>query len=223
LKNYNDAIIKIKANFDTQNILHESYINQARPVDIELIDQYYKLLSNAISRRRKIVIKYESINSNTIKKTIVHPYELIRYQNFWYLMARDESNDKQFKLYKLSKRMKDIKVLDDKPFYFDDDFKASDYIGKTSLIKLEVFNIELIATGASATTLSEKKIGLNPVYDWVDQNTLVLKTSIEGKFNAIGLILSLGNNAKLIKPQTLVDEISDIIAKMNNIYNNQEK
>ena len=218
LKNYYDAIIKIKANFDSSNILHESYINQARPIDVDLIDSYYKVLSNAISRHRKVMLKYESINSNSIKKTIIHPYELIRYQNFWYLMARDESSDKQFKLYKLSKRMKEITILDDKPFYFDEDFKASDYIGKTSLIKLERFDIELIATGASAVSLSEKKIGLNPIYEWIDQNTLLLKTTIEGKYNALGLILSLGNNAKLIKPQSLVDEISEIIKKMYSIY-----
>ncbi|MDF9866868.1 putative DNA-binding transcriptional regulator YafY [Bacilli bacterium PM5-3] len=218
LKNYYDALIKIKANFDSSNLLHESYINQARPVDIDLIDNYYKVLSNAISMHRKVSLKYESINSDTIKKTIIHPYELIRYQNFWYLIARDESSDKQFKIYKLSKRMKELTILEDKPFYFDEDFKASDYIGKTSLIKLERFEIELIATGASAVSLSEKKIGLDPVYDWVDQNTLCLKTTIEGKYNAIGLILSLGNNAKLVKPQSLVDEIKKIIEKMHNIY-----
>ena len=219
LKNYHDALIKIKANFESNDVLHESYINQARPVDVDLIDYYYKILSSAIAAHRKVALKYESLNSEAIKKTIIHPYELIRYQNFWYLIARDEASDKQFKIYKLSKRMKEVRILEDKPFYFDEDFKASDYIGKTSLIKLERFAIELIATNASATSLSEKKIGLNPVYEWLDQNTLLLKTTIEGKYNAIGLILSLGNNAKLVKPESLVNEIQEIIVKMHNIYN----
>ncbi|MEG0686688.1 MAG: transcriptional regulator, partial [Erysipelotrichales bacterium] len=96
--------------------------------------------------------------------------------------------------------------------------KASDYIGKTSLIKLETFNIELLAYGASAVSLSEKKIGLNPQYEWLDDDVLLLKTTIEGKYNAIGLILSLGSNATLVKPKSLVNEISTIIAKMNEIY-----
>lgn len=219
LKNYSDALIKIKANFESKNILHESYINQARPLDIDLIDNYYKLLSNAILSRRKVSLKYESISSKQMKKTIIHPYELIRYQNFWYLIARDESSEKQFKIYKLSKRMKELTILEDKPFYFDEDFKASDYIGKTSLIKLETFEIELVAYGASAISLSEKKIGLDPKYEWLDQNTLSLKTTIEGKYNAIGLILSLGSNAILIEPKSLVEEVSSIINKMGEMYN----
>lgn len=221
LKNFQDAIIKIKANFDTDNILHESYINQAKPIDVDLINEYYNIISKAILDRRKIEIKYESLQrEKKIKTTIIHPYELIMYQNFWYLIARDESSDKQFKIYKLSKRIKSLKVLDDKPFYFDEDFKASDYIGKTSLIKLEVFDIELMAKGASAISLSEKKIGLNPTYEWKDNDTLILKTKIEGKYNTIGLILSLGSNAVLLKPQSLIDEIKEIIANMQQNYSN---
>ncbi|MEG0686689.1 MAG: WYL domain-containing protein, partial [Erysipelotrichales bacterium] len=129
LKNFQDALIKLKANFDSDDVLHESYINQAKPLDTDLIDTYYKILSDAIIKRRKVSLTYESINSNQIKNTIIHPYELIRYQNFWYLIARDEASDKQFKIYKLSKRMKSIEILEDKPFYFDEEFKASREVG----------------------------------------------------------------------------------------------
>lgn len=219
LKNYEDALIKIKASFETEEILHESYINQAKPIDLDLINHYYEIFSNAIKNRLKISFEYESINSDLkIKQTIIHPYELIRYQNFWYLIARDENADKSFKIYKLSKRIKKVEILEDKHFYFDEDFKASDYIGKTSLIKLETFDIELVAKGASAVSLSEKKIGLNPTYEWLDNNTMLLKTTIEGKYNTIGLILSLGSNAKLIAPQNLIDEIKVIIDKMSELY-----
>ncbi len=224
LKNYKDALIKIKASFESEEIFHESYINQAKPIDIDLINQYYDIFSEAIKSRLKIALEYESINSNLeTKKTIIHPYELIRYQNFWYLIARDETANKSFKIYKLSKRIKSVEILKDKHFYFDEDFKASDYIGKTSLIKLETFEIELLATGASAVSLSEKRIGLNPSYEWIDNNTLLLKTTIEGKYNTIGLVLSLGSNAKLLAPQELIDEISKLIEKMNNLYNIQSQ
>lgn len=218
LKNYYDALIKIKANFENINILHESYINQAYPIDIDIIDQYYRILSKAISNKRKVKLKYESINSMSSKTTIIHPYELIRYQNFWYLIARDENEKKQFKIYKLSKRMKKIEILENQPFYYDEDFKVNDYIGKTSLIKLETFDIEFIATGSGAISISEKRIGLDPKYEWIDQNTLHVKTTIEGKYNAIGLILSFGSNAKLLKPVELVEEIKSIIANMNVMY-----
>lgn len=220
LKNYEDALIKLKASFESEEVFHESYINQAKPIDIDLINHYYDIFSKAIQSRLKILLEYESLSSNLeTKKTIIHPYELIRYQNFWYLIARDENANKAFKIYKLSKRIKSVEILEDKHFYFDEDFKASDYIGKTSLIKLETFEIELLATGASAVSLSEKRIGLNPTYEWIDNNTLLLKTTIEGKYNTIGLVLSLGSNAKLLAPQELIDEISKIIDKMNKLYN----
>lgn len=218
LKDFNDALIKIKANFDTSNVLHESYIHSAKPKDLDLIDQFYKLFSEAISSRKKVSLNYNSIQSKVNKKIIVHPYELIRYQNFWYLMARDESSDKKFKIYKLSARMSNVKILEDQPFYYDEDFNPEDYIGKTSIIKLESFDIELEAYGPTAVSLSEKMIGLNPVYEWTSSDTLILKTTIEGRYNAIGLILSLGANAKLLKPEGLVKEIKDTVVKMNEFY-----
>ncbi|WP_423364692.1 helix-turn-helix transcriptional regulator [Mycoplasma sp. P36-A1] len=218
LKDFNDALIKIKANFDNSDVLHESYIHNAKPKDIDLIDQYYKLLSLAISERKKVEMVYNSIQSKTKKKIIVHPYELIRYQNFWYLIARDESSNKKFKIYKLSARMSHVKKLDDQPFYYDEDFNPADYIGKTSIIKLESFDIVIEAYGPTAVSLSEKMIGLNPVYEWSSHDTLILKTTIEGRYNAIGLILSLGANAKLLKPEGLVNEISDIVSKMHEFY-----
>lgn len=220
LKNYQDALIKIKGNFDSQNFMYESYINQAKPVDVDIINNLYSTLSDAILRRRKIQLKYTSLNTNKTKTTIIHPYELIMYQNFWYLIGRDENSNKQFKIYKLSKRMKEITILEDKPYYFDEDFKVEDYVGKTSLIKTEVYNIELMAQGASAIVLSEKKIGYKPTYEWIKDDTLILRTTIEGKYNAIGLILSLGSNAVLLKPDELVDEIKQIISNMQQNYNN---
>lgn len=217
INDYNDALIKIKANFDSTNIMHESYINGAKAQDIELINKYYEIFSDAIANRYKVRIKYAPVQGKP-KETVIHPYELIRYQNFWYLVARDESDDKKFKVYKLSKRMQKVHVLVGEPFYFDDDFKAGDYVGQTSLIKLDTYDIEMEVYNEAAISISEKIIGVNPVYRWDNDNTLHLSTSIEGKYNAIGLILSLGDNAKLLKPESLVEEIAGTIKKMGDKY-----
>jgi predicted DNA-binding transcriptional regulator YafY len=217
INDYNEALIKIKANFDSINILHESYINSAKAQDVELINKYYEIFSDAIANHYKVKIKYAPLQGKPAE-TIIHPYELIRYQNFWFLVARDESDDKKFKVYKLSKRMHKAQILVGEPFYFDEDFKVGDYIGQSSLIKLDTYDIEMEVYNEAAISISEKIIGINPEYRWENDTTLHLKTSIEGKYNAIALILSLGDNARLLKPEPLVDEISKTIKNMHQKY-----
>ncbi|MDR3215008.1 MAG: WYL domain-containing protein [Bacilli bacterium] len=218
-KDFESAMIKIKAGLSNKELQHESYINMAVPKDNDLIWKYYDIFSDAINLKHKIEMKYQAVNNKTYKKYTLHPYEMVFVHGFWYLLAKDENAEKnnQYKFFKLTNRIKQVDILD-KPFYYDDDFKVEDYTGKMSLINYESYDIELIAYGASAIAISEKNIGLNPVCDWLDKDKLLFKTTIEGRYNAIGLILSLGSNVKLISPKELVEEIKNIILKMHMLY-----
>ncbi|MDR1782468.1 MAG: WYL domain-containing protein [Bacilli bacterium] len=223
-KSFMNAMDKIKAVINTKELNHESYINMAEPFDIDIINDIYNKLSDAINKKSKIKIKYKKINSATYKEYLLNPYELVHNHGFWYLLAIDADvkskklKDK-FKFFKLTSRIKEVTILN-KPFYYDEDFNVKDYVGKMSLFNTDSYDIELIASGAGATSISEKKIGLNPSIEVIDQknNIILYKTTIEGKYNAIAIILSLGQNAKLLKPKELVDEIKDNILNMEKIY-----
>lgn len=230
-KSYLDAMDKIKAVINTKKLEHESYINMAEPLDDDIIREYYNQLSDAINLKHKIILKYKSIQKKQYKEYLLHPYELVHAYGFWYLLARDENynieenkKEDKFKFFKLSNRIKELKILD-KSFYYDEDFNVKNYVGKISLINFESYDIELIASGPSAVAISEKRIGLNPSYEWIDcnTNTLVYRTTIEGKYNALGIILSLGSNARLVKPAELVEEMREIVNKMGKIYDIEER
>lgn len=217
LTEFNNALIKIKANFDHVNIMSESYIQSAHPAQLDLINKYYQLFSEAIANNFKVSLDYSSIN-NESKSIIIHPYELVMYQNFWYVIARDEMDDKKFKVYKLSSRMDNVKVLVGQRFYFDEDFQVSNHLGKTSIVKFDEYQLKLHVFDEAAISISEKIIGINPESRWLKQNVLELKTTVEGKYNAISLVMSLGDNAVLLEPVELVDEIKKIVKNLTKTY-----
>lgn len=103
-------------------------------------------------------------------------------------------------------------------FVRDADFHIHDYIGKTGLMKDEVIELKLYVYGESARLISEKKPGISPVMEWVDEQTLYLVTIMEGRISARNFLLSLGNQCRLLAPQDLKQEIQAIAKDMLSLY-----
>jgi len=224
LKNdFNNAILKLESQMSGHELKSEYVLADTRPVDFDLVQVFYKTISAAIERSRMISMDYHSIKSG-LKQVVVHPYELVLSNGFWYLLGRDnidrnENNKIKIKMYKLSsKRMSNLKILEDKPFLMDEDYNVKNYIGTKAVIKSERVEIELEARGVTAISLSEKIVGINPSYEWKDNDTLLLKTTIEGAASALNFVMSLGCNATLLKPQYLIDEVEKNVQEMMEMY-----
>jgi|GEM_PF-2043665 len=235
-EDFNEAMIKLKANFNIDDVNYSTYLGTARIKDKEIIDRYYKIISEAIKERKKIKIQYRSLqnmHNDTYIESVYCPYELIFHQGFWYVIVLTDKKKKDGKLLnfhdrqrflKLSAiRMKDVSILEDQPFYRDEEFNLKEHTGQVSIGRFEQFEIELKVTGPTAILVSEKIVGIDPEYIWEDDNTLILKTNIEGKFTAFAFILSLGANATLLGPKNLVDEFKTIVDKMGQLYKDKKE
>lgn len=215
LYDYNCALVKIKSNFESNKIIKESLLNELQPKDFEIINNQYELLNDAILNKYKVSFKYiTEPKLNSSKDFIVHPYELTNHHNFWYLICRVENDNNKFRIFKLSSRISKIKMLYGENFTIDEQFHDMN----SSLVKSETIDIEFDVFNNTALILNERVVGIDSLYNWKNNTTLNIKTTIEGKHNAISLILSLGSDVKLLKPENLVEEIKLKIIQMNNLY-----
>ncbi len=57
---------------------------------------------------------------------------------------------------------------------------------------------------------------------WQDEDTLYIKTVMEGKMNVISLLLSMGAHVKVLSPDYLKEELCAVICKMYEIYAEEE-
>lgn len=173
----------------------------------EQLIKYYDQLLFAIENTRKISIEYHKPNSSKNELYIVHPFELLKNNNAWYFNSKKDDDVTQTRKFKIN-RIVNLKVLDQKYL------KTQDYTSKgaslTSIkVKLKIKNSSFI---------DEVIIGKNPKVEYLDSNTIILDTEIEGEYIVKGFILSLGANCEVLEPINLRREIKDEIQKSLSLY-----
>lgn len=216
-KNFNSSVGKIigqsnqiDSNFDFINI-------DKFPLTMDkeqLFDRYTQFIY-AIDNGLKVVIIY---NSTKNKQTthVIHPYDLFVYNQAWFILGWNETvNDiGYFKLNRIDKI-----VIKSTKFIKSYTYKRSDYIDDLGMRKMgDAYDVEIEFYNQSISYITERNIGKNQTLTYKDQNTLLLKCRMHSKQNIISFVLSFGNNAKLLAPIDLVNEINTEIKSLLKIY-----
>ena len=145
------------------------------------------------------------------------PYEIVNVKGSYYCIAYSLAA-KDYRTYKFSEeRMRKVELLS-QSFVRDHDFRLQDHIGKSGLIKDEVYSLDLLVYDESAILLSEKTIGIQSQREWLNERTLHMQTMIEGKISAISFLLSLRNQCRLLAPQELKEEMKALVKDMCALY-----
>lgn len=164
-----------------------------------------------------VELQYKSLHATAFETIVIQPYEIINVKGSYYCLAYS-LKARDYRNFKFSEeRMKDVR-LTRRPFVRDTSFHIRDYIGKTGLIRDEIIELKLYVYGESARLISEKKPGISPVMEWVDEQTLYLTTMMEGRISARNFLLSLGNQCRLVSPSDLKQEIHAIAKDMLSLY-----
>ena len=174
---------------------------------------YSKLFMEAKESNQCVEFKYCKLGADTYETRRIQPYELVYSDDGNYVLGYDITAKKThlYKTFKISSlRMKEVKKTK-QVFLREPEFKISDYVGTQNILK-EAYEVELLISGLQATLLQEKTIG---IFCKKQQrgNKLYLKFTMENKMKIIEFILSLGNSCKILSPDTLQDEVIDILSK----------
>lgn len=174
----------------------------------EQLTRYYDQLLFAIENTRKISIEYHKPNSNKNEFYTVHPFELLKNNNAWYFNSKKDDDITKTRQFKLN-RIVSLTVLDQKYL------KTKEYTSKGTSLKS--IKVKLLIKNSSF--VDEVIIGKNPKIEYIDSNTIILETELEGEYITRGFVLSLGSNCIVLEPQDLKKWVKEEIEKTIDLYN----
>lgn len=172
----------------------------------------------AVKNKRKVSFVHENYMKGTKKQMTVCPYHLKEYQSRWYIFGSLDGT-KTFRTFGVD-RITELKTLPEK-FKFD---------AKVNPLK---FFDEVIGLMYSGSKVEDVEIWLNPqqakyikslplhhtqkiISD--NKDGTVISLSIRLNYELLQKILTLGPNAKVLKPAELIEDLQDMLEEMLYLY-----
>ena len=210
----NERMLEAFNTFNTLNLTNSLtthiHFEQRKPLGSENL---YGLL-HVIQKQELIKIKYLKFGEDLITERELEPYALKEFKNRWYLMAIDKK-DNTLKSFAFD-RIKDVIFLNKKfqktlPFDIDAHFKYSFGIISPNDQKLE----EVIL---SFTPFQGKYIKTLPLHHTQeilidDKKELRVKLQLYVTHDFKMELLSLGDEVKVLQPESLIQEMKETLKK----------
>ena len=177
--------------------------------------EYLGTLHNAIYYKKILQVNYQPYISDSPSEVIIHPYYLKQYNNRWFLFGYNPEVDRYDWNLALD-RMVDIKELEgeyenntqiDWSYYFED------IIGVTKPQDSEIEEIVLHFRGITGKYMESKPIHGSQRSSWLAPELLEVKLELVINFEFKRLILSYADNVKVVKPDSLKQEIAGKLEK----------
>jgi len=209
----------------TQSILHkiQNYIDSPfyTRIDIEQISNKLDIiyaLENAITQQKVISLKYRKRNAKNTIKTYqnVHPYKIVIFDGFWYLLAKYKEHYIKFYL----KEIHNLKILDKN---FIQDKKILDKMNQALNIwfspEVEPFNVTLLLN-YDAIVYFERKPIKGQFLKKNPDSTAELTVSITNKHEIFAILKKWLPQIKIIEPYELQIEFENMLQQYLNVGNN---
>ena len=217
-----EANERILEAFDTFNALNLSerlskhiHFEKRKPQGTEHL---YGVLY-AIKNQIQIKFVYQKYWENQLTERIAEPYALKEFKNRWYVLSKD-LGDNKIKSFALD-RITDLEILN-KKFNFPKNFDVTEHYRYCfGIISPNGHQPELIIL--SFNSFQGKYIKSLPLHesqqiliDNEDELRIQLKLFITHDF--FMELLSYGQNLKVIKPQSLINDLKAIVKNIQSIY-----
>ena len=178
-------------------------------IGIEYLNSLYQYISN----EQTLEIKYKSFTSENSNVYLISPYFLKQYNNRWFLFGWNHSDNY---LQNLSlDRIENIEASDTK--YIDNSINLDEYfediVGVSNDLSTESVIVKIELSANIIPYIQSK-----PVHgsQFLKGNILTLDVKINYELQS--LILSYGENMKVLEPEILVDIIRNRVNKIKNLY-----
>ena len=166
------------------------------------LDAVFTQLQNAITRKRKINIRYNSLAEQKIIDVELSPYHLFYNQRAWYVLGHS-SLHKSIRTFKLN-RVKSMQTSD-KCFVGGEDFDAHEYFGRAwSMIpEGRIYNIKLQFTPKVACNVTEVKWHSTQQVTHNNDGSATVEFRVDGLGEISWWILGYGDQVRILAPRAL--------------------
>ncbi|MEE9912020.1 MAG: WYL domain-containing protein [Deltaproteobacteria bacterium] len=220
------AILKSKTALAGNQQMGECHFAAFRPgtIDYTPHHQIIHTLIDAMEKQKVCKLTYQAIESPRPKTFYIKPLKLFSYHDAIYLHAQKAKEPgKPYRPPKFDPllavhRMKSVAMTDVtfQPEKFDFEKTFNQHFG---IIKDEAFEVEVAFTGWAAAYVTERRWSQNQEIIQKGKGRIILKLMTSSKPELIGWLLSLGEEAKLLKPDWLVKEMETKIRALADCYN----
>lgn len=222
-KEYRLAIGKIISSLVIKDIKQEAdlLVIDRFPLSMSEEDIEYRkqIIKSAIKSKKRVIITYLN-QKNEIKTHNFDPYELMQFNNAWFVIGWLKSKSHPgiipFKL----NRIQEVKITDEK-------FRVWIYYNRNNIFDEYGFKndgdwerIEFIAYGNYASLCKERIYGKNQVVEIIDEYSTRVSVEMRNKESIRVFVLGFGKNIKVIKPQWLIDDLIEIYNQAKDYYSN---
>lgn len=170
----------------------------------ENIRERYEFVEEAIERKRRIEIEYDSLKKGRYTCKL-EPYKLLIYNNAWFFLAwsMEAGGVRTFKL----NRMVSWKMTEER-FVVWEGFKAENYFDENGFKTGGGFvHVELIASGSRKQLIQERVYGKNQVVTPMDDDHIRVSLDMANDDFLLYFMLSSGEDIKILEPQWLIDKL----------------
>ena len=201
--------------------------NHSKPIMSFDANQYLKgienigELFNAITYKKVLLINYQDFKSENPYQIILHPYYLKQYNNRWFLFGYNPEKEKYDWNLALD-RILEIKEKKGK-YHNNDIIDWDDYfediIGVTKPEGKSAEKIKLLFNGDTCKYIESKPLHGSQKSKWNDDKSLEISLELIINFELERMILSYGENVKVISPKHLWNSIKSKLNRSLNQYN----
>jgi predicted DNA-binding transcriptional regulator YafY len=184
-----------------------------------------RILIEAMDKKRICKISYKSIMTKRAKTFYVKPLKIFSYYDALYVDARLARKPKKpYKEFKYDPllavhRIKKIEITE-RMFQFPKDYDFEKVFNKNfGVIKEGAFKVEVEFKGYSAEWVKERMWSPDQKIKKMRGGKIKISFSASSELEFVEWLLSFEDEAKLIKPDWLIEKVKDVIDKMQMIYN----
>jgi predicted DNA-binding transcriptional regulator YafY len=178
-------------------------------------------LQKAVLKQKEIRFKYGSYNVNKefeLRRNgdwyVVQPYELVFNQGFYYLIGKYVPEN-ELRHYRVD-RIRNVEVTDKR--FRKEEFNVAEYVKKLFMMFTGEREWVTIRFKHHLVNVVIDQFGLDVDLKKVDDEWFELRANVFASDGLVGWILSWGGDAKVIKPQHLVERIKKKIDGMSGMY-----
>lgn len=174
---------------------------------------YLVPLYNYIKNEQTLNINYQAFNHNEKQTFLISPYYLKQYNNRWFLFGWNHQDNyiQNLALDRIKSISNHNEIYKKPPIDFEEYFE--DIIGVTNDLSKNVEKIKIELSDNIIPYINSKPIHGSQK---INQNILSLQVKINYELEA--LLLSYGENIKVLEPSLLINQLRARVQNMNDLY-----
>lgn len=180
--------------------------------------EYLSKIYDAIVYHKVLSIDYCPFDMPE-RDIIFHPYYLKQSNKRWYALGYSPNDETHIWTLGIE-RIKRLSETSLKYKESDEDWSEyfSDIVGVTLPRDGNVEEIVIHAFGKTAKYIHSKPIHESQRAKWIDENTLEIKLNLIQNIEFLKILLSYGENIKIIRPQALVEKVVQSLKNSLKLY-----